>query len=117
MLVPAVKTVQPAAVVGAVLGECYVERRAVGHRHPALALDGQRARARRGGGRAPRVAGAVVLDEERRGEDVARARRIDLVGRPRPYLVALAVDEEERAVAVGGEGAEQIGRASCRERG
>src|SRR5207247_1901792 len=49
---------------------------------------------------------ARILDEKRRGEDVAGAGRVRLRRGPRPHLVAVAVDEEERAVAVGGEDAD-----------
>src|SRR2546430_16793269 len=60
------------------------------------------ARTRRRGRREPGIAGALVLDEKRRGEDVAGARRVRLHRGPRPHLVAVAVDEEQRAVAIGG---------------
>src|SRR5204862_868418 len=100
-------TCKPASYPSSVLAKRGVERSAIGHRDPSLALDGERAPAGCGGGREPRVARPVVLDQERRGEDVAGARRIDLVSRPRPHLVPPAVDEEERAIAVGGEGAER----------
>src|SRR5207247_1565203 len=79
---------------------------AVGHRRPALALDGERARARRRGRREPGIAHALVLDEKRRGEDVAGTGRVRLRRGSRPHLVAVAVDEEQRAVAVGGEDTE-----------
>src|SRR5438067_2413010 len=58
---------------GAVRIERGVERRAIGDRHHAVALDGERARARRERSRVPRIAVAMVVDEERRGEDVAGA--------------------------------------------
>src|SRR5256886_7337306 len=65
------------------------------------------ARTRRRGRREPGIAGALVLDEKRRGEDVAGARRVRLHRGPRPHLVAVAVDEEQRAVAIGGKDTER----------
>src|SRR5207244_13274446 len=85
-----------------VLLERSIERNPVGHRRPALALDGERARTRRRSRREPGIAGALVLDAKRRGEHVAGARRVRLHRGPRPHLVAVAVDEEQRAVAIGG---------------
>src|SRR4029453_4763501 len=83
-----------------------VEPRAIGDGGPSLAFDCECPGA--GGGRRglPGGALAVVRDEERRREDVAGAGRIDLARRPRLNLVALAVDEQERAIAVGGQNAE-----------
>src|SRR5207244_10814629 len=79
----------------------------VRHRHPTLTLDGDGARTRRRGRREPGIGGALILDEKRRGEDVAGAGRVRLRRGPRPHLVAVAVDEEERAVAGGGERSEE----------
>src|SRR5262245_54739360 len=89
-----------------IFGQRRVEHGAIGDRGPALALDREGAGARGGGGRLPGVAVALVLDEERCCEDIAGAGGIDFARRPRVNLVALAVDEQERAVAVGGQDAE-----------
>src|SRR3989441_929532 len=99
------RIVQPPSPVAPVVGERDIERCAIRDGRPALPLDGERARARGGGRGLPRVAVALILDEEGRREDVAGAGRVDLSRRPRVNLVPLAVDEQERAVAVGGEDA------------
>src|SRR5881409_3106015 len=94
---------QPASSVALVVGERGIERYAIRDGRPAFPLDGERARARGRDRGLPRVAVALILDEEGRREDVAGAGRIGLSRRARVNLVPLAVDEQERAVAVGGE--------------
>src|SRR5206468_10622204 len=83
-----------------ILSERGVERCAISDRGPGFALDRQRPGARGGGRGLPGVALALILDEERRREDVAGAGRIDLARRPRVDLVSLSVDEQQGAVAV-----------------
>src|SRR2546425_6276148 len=98
---------QPASPFALIVGEGGVERCPIRDRRPALALDGERAGA--GGGRRglPRIAVALILDEERRREHVAGAGRVDLPRRARAHLVSLPVDKQERAVAVGREDADR----------
>src|SRR6266850_1931481 len=83
-----------------ILRERGVERCAISDRGPGFALDRQRPGTRGGGHGLPGVALALILDEERRREDVAGAGRIDLARRPRVDLVSLSVDEQQGAVAV-----------------
>src|SRR5207244_1203726 len=84
-----------AAVVG---GEARGQGRPVRDAGGAGRLHGCRRAAGGRGGRLPGIAVAVVLDEEGRREDVPRPRVVHQRGPVRLHMVALAVDEEDRAV-------------------
>src|SRR2546426_10600294 len=90
-------------LVVTIASEHLLESVSIGQRGPAFALDGERSGARCRRGRLPGIALAVIVNEERRGEDVPGAGGVDLPRPARPHLVALPVDEEQGAIPVGRE--------------